>query len=254
MKKIFVFIAAAISGLACVSAQNFTLKVLGTEIKGGETIEACAKVDFNEVWEVKAYMELTNTSSSDIQVLVKATLAEGETLQDGCSLSLCGFGLCRDGLAVLGPETVEAGKTIGQDHVMDAFDFAYAPSMSMDVPYPGLTINCTVTDVTADKSVYFSIKFDPNKEPSVANEDVLSQVAISAYPNPATSEVNFRLDGVKAGSFVVLRDLSGKIVRRMPTNGDAEMNMSLSGLTSGMYFYSVEENGSTVAVGKLMVR
>lgn len=254
MKKIFVLFAAAMAGLTCVSAQNFTLKVLGTEIKGGETIEACTKVNFADVWSVPAYMELTNTSSSDIQIMATASLAEGSTLEGTSMISLCGFGSCLPSWTEMEtPQTVKAGQTVGADHEMDAFDYAYYPDKTLD-SLPIVTINCTITDVTANKSVNFSIKFDPTKDASVANESQMAQAAISAYPNPAVDQVSFRLENVKAGSVVVLRDLSGKTVRRMSVNGAAEMNMNLNGLASGMYFYSVEENGSTVAVGKLMVR
>lgn len=254
MKKIFVFFAAAVAGLTCVSAQNFTLKVLGTEIKGGETIEACAKVNFDDVWSVPAYMELTNTSSSDIQITATADFAEGSSLQGSSTISLCGFGGCLEDWKIMEPKTVKAGQTVGADHVLDAFDYSYFPDKTLD-PIPTVTINCTITDVAAEKSLSFTIKFDATKDaPSVANEAPAAQAAISAYPNPAVDQVNFRLENVKAGSVVVLRDLSGKTVRRMSVDGAAEMNMNLNGLASGMYFYSVEENGSTVAVGKLMVR
>lgn len=255
MKKIFVLFATALAGLTWASAQNFTLKVLGTEIKGGETIEACAKVNFDDVWSVPAYMELTNTSSSDIQIIATADLAEGSTLEGASMISLCGFGTCMGDWKTMDgkPQTVKAGQTVGSDHVLDAFDYAYYPDKTLD-PLPVVTINCTITDVAAEKSVNFSIKFDPTKESSVANENIVAQAGISAYPNPAVDQVSFRLENVKAGSMVVLRDLSGKTVRRMSVNGAAEMSMNLNGLASGMYFYSVEENGSTVAVGKLMVR
>ena len=57
---------------------------------------------------------------------------------------------------------------------------------------------------------------------------------------------------MKAGSKLVLRDMSGRTVKML--DAEAEVSMDLDGLSAGVYFYSLEENGKAIATRKLVVR
>ncbi|MEG2666176.1 MAG: T9SS type A sorting domain-containing protein, partial [Bacteroidales bacterium] len=93
-------------------------------------------------------------------------------------------------------------------------------------------------------------------EEKVANEVLSStKASISAYPNPACEQVHFKMN-LNNNSFalLVLRDLSGKMVKTMDVTGQNEVSLSLNGMKPGFYFYSVMQNNASVAVGKLVVR
>lgn len=245
MKKIVSIMAGLVAGLGLVSAQNFTLTCNGEPVTEGSTIEVSGVIDNVEVYDLKAYFVLTSTST---EVMTFEASYESVDVEEGALITLCAFGSCLS-TNTTGEHEIQPGAVHGEDHGMDAFDIAYAPAYGSTKT--GI-VKVTMSDKTAGEDLTFTLKFIPQTE-GAANE-ALSAASIVAYPNPASESVRFRLDNVKAGSKVILRDLNGKTVRTASVSDASEVGMNLQGLSSALYFYSVEENGSTVAVGKLMVR
>ena len=112
------------------------------------------------------------------------------------------------------------------------------------------TMKVTMSDNTAGEELVFTLVLDPTREETATQ--TVAEVIAAAYPNPASEVVNFRLNNVKAGATVVLRDLSGKALRQVVAADEVSMN--LQGLSAGMYFYTVEEQGVRMATGKLVIR
>lgn len=75
------------------------------------------------------------------------------------------------------------------------------------------------------------------------------------YPNPASSSVTLSCVVPQNGQVVLLMyDALGREVRRkILPEGYKEMEVSLSGLPKGLYFYRVEKEGALVQAGKLAV-
>lgn len=74
-----------------------------------------------------------------------------------------------------------------------------------------------------------------------------------AYPNPATTEVNFK-DLPEESHSIIVKDLSGRVVKTLSLSSD-NINFGTSDLNSGMYLYTVlgrEEN--VLYTGKLDVK
>jgi hypothetical protein len=89
-------------------------------------------------------------------------------------------------------------------------------------------------------------------------EDVLDPAALMIFPNPASEEINIRLESLKdAGFQVAIMDLAGNLVRNSDFGrvgaGINEFQMDLSGLSGGMYMLKLE-TGSGFIVQKLVIR
>jgi hypothetical protein len=71
-----------------------------------------------------------------------------------------------------------------------------------------------------------------------ALEPELAENTISVYPNPATN--NIYLDGIRANSQVVVRNVFGSIVKMVDSQDIQNGQVSISSLPSGIYFISIE--------------
>lgn len=233
MKKIVAFLFLACSGISVAFAQGLQVKVNGQDVAEGATVSVVSMAP-------KAQFELTNTTSADMSV---TAFGDFSGLPSGAFASFC-WEECYSTDSIP-PRTLAAGDTYGDN---DGEDFHLEPlGMTEGQTW---TAPMTFKDVVSGAEFSFTLVFTVG---TAANEG-FDLVEVSAYPNPASEIVNFRLGNVKSGSHLVLRDMSGRSLKVLPLDGKAEASMDLEGLASGVYFYSVEENGKAVATRKLVVR
>lgn len=98
------------------------------------------------------------------------------------------------------------------------------------------------------KSVY------SNFSTVTALASLVSVGEVSVYPNPfiTTATVSLRIDA-SAQASLVLFDLTGKAIKsQQVTNGSN--TITREGLSAGMYFYQVQQNGQKIATGKLSIQ
>ena len=213
----------------------FTVTCDGKTIENGDTIEIHEMAGSDEM---EADFMITSTSDADIDFSMRFE----EVQPENATITICGFGGCRAGNSI-DNETLEPGKTYGGEG--DKIDIAYLLGENAEK----VTMKVIMSDSTAEADLVFTLIFDPTR--GAANQTV-AEVIAAAYPNPASEVVKFRLNNVKAGAVVVLRDLSGKALRQVVAADEVSMN--LQGLSAGMYFYTVEEQGVRMATGKLVIR
>lgn len=250
MKKIFALLTVVTASLSMAAAQSLIVTVEGDTVVNGETYRVSKEVNPTDyVFSVPAYMTLTNTSAADLEL---GTVVTASGLAEGYSLQFCGFMQCYD-YTDIPNHTLTAGQVVGEDHVDDALDVQYNVPYEHPAgePFTSATATVTFSDLTNGGSISFNIEFVPVWAGASANES-LNSVAIAAYPNPASDEVTFSLGNVKAGSKLVLRDMSGRTVKMV--DAQAEVRMDVDGLNAGVYFYTLEENGKAVVTRKLVVR
>lgn len=233
MKKIVSALFLAFAGIGFVFAQNLQVSVNGQAVADGET------VTLNGGLDMKAQFQLTNNTEADMSIVARV---DDSSLPEGCSILLCGFGTCFVGNTTQ-PATLAAGDTYG-DVAEEDFHLEYIA----DVEGKNWTAPVMIADETSGLEFHLTIEYIAG---NVANED-LNRVEIAAYPNPAAEEVVFNLGNVNVGAKLVLRDMSGRTVKMV--DAEAEVSMDLEGLSSGVYFYSLEENGKAVVTRKLVVR
>lgn len=74
--------------------------------------------------------------------------------------------------------------------------------------------------------------------------------AIRVYPNPTSGKINITAEGLNAGSYeITLRDMLGQDVLHddwTVSGGTSEKVISVSGLTDGICFLSIQGNGTTL--------
>lgn len=239
MKKIISLLAALVAGFGFTSAQNFTATCNGKAIANGDVIEVCKLLEAGG--DMEADFMITSTSTANVDFSMKFE----EVQPKDAILTICGFGGCRAGNSI-DNETLEPGKTYGGEE--DKIDIAYI--VGEDVAK--VTMKVTMSDNTAGKDLVFTLVLDPTRNAEGAANQTVAEVIAAAYPNPASEVVKFRLNNVKAGATVVLRDLAGKALRQVAAADEVSMN--LQGLSAGMYFYTVEEKGVRMATGKLVIR
>lgn len=80
-----------------------------------------------------------------------------------------------------------------------------------------------------------------------------------AYPNPATSNVTVAYDlsgisSVGSGRLVITNLVGSKVLSRPLSGTSGKVNVDLSNLDSGIYFYSIEVGGKLLATRKLIVK
>ena len=77
--------------------------------------------------------------------------------------------------------------------------------------------------------------------------------SLSVYPNPASSEVWFRIPkSISTRGRISLFDYSGKMFFAWDVN-EQETRIDLQGLAAGIYFWQYSGKGGEVISGKLMV-
>lgn len=88
-------------------------------------------------------------------------------------------------------------------------------------------------------------------------ESTIATQSLRAFPNPATDQVTIAYD-LTENSHVTLRvtDIQGRVIAEQDeaqTAGEQRFELNTSGLSTGTYFYSIQ-NGETVLNGKFVIR
>ena len=89
-----------------------------------------------------------------------------------------------------------------------------------------------VTSGDLQKQVVYDVSLITAVEPELAEK------SISVYPNPATN--NIYVDGIRANSQVMVRNIFGSIVKMVDSQDIQNDQVSISSLPSGIYFISIE--------------
>ena len=92
------------------------------------------------------------------------------------------------------------------------------------------------------------MNFDPTLSITEANSEI-NEVAI--YPNPVTTDVTVSFDlATSADSKITLSDVSGKTISTNTfnnlTNGNNSVIIQTATLVAGIYYVTLEANGSVV--------
>ncbi|MBW6460643.1 MAG: T9SS type A sorting domain-containing protein [Bacteroidales bacterium] len=124
------------------------------------------------------------------------------------------------------------------------YDTLYTEPFDYDwlCPY-GITSD--TTDMDCDILVMVDEKFVP-----------LEEVKLQLFPNPARDKVTIRYpDITRTGQREIrlVNSLGVEVKRRPIPKGEEEIQADLSGLSPGIYFAILLENGKMIASGKLMV-
>jgi hypothetical protein len=84
--------------------------------------------------------------------------------------------------------------------------------------------------------------------------EIESHGALTAYPNPASKQITFAVDGFDGPYELSIFDLTGKqVYRKILTNKVEVLNAEEIGLSGGIYYYRAMSKGNQIAANKLII-
>jgi len=99
-------------------------------------------------------------------------------------------------------------------------------------------------------SFTFSIAYDN----TTAIEDITTTRVLSAYPNPANSNVNISYDSHEDAQ-IILYNIVGNPVKKFDISAGSEtLNIETSELSSGTYFYSISSQSGLTETKRLVIK
>lgn len=236
MKKIIALILFL--AVTAAYAQTFQISYNGEQV--GETLDFIATEggDDNELVIV-----LTNNSEDvDNIYLTKHIIAE----VPGSVNLFCIGGVCYDSQSSSTPLVLQPGESSNSQQ----FHLLYNPGET--------------EGTTTVKYIFYTSRYSDSVTVNYTYGNVGVEEAellvnsLTAYPNPATSNVTvaYDLSGFRANSArVVITNLVGSKVAARPINGTSgKVSIDLSNLDAGIYFYSIEADGKIVSTKKLIVK
>ena len=235
-KSIFTLLMLSVIGF--VSAQSLRFELNGTVFEDGTTIE-CTNEVYGEFFQS---MQIRNLTSNDLGVIIEKEVVED---LEGTMNYFC-WGQCfLSTVFVSNPVTIAANSLNSDDlsfHVMfeeDVYGKVHMRFYAYDENHPNERVSI---NVVFKKS---GVGLNDNTHPMEMSE---------AYPNPASSVVNFdyALDG---NLTAVVYNLLGQEVLRKELNASVgQMTFSVAGLQDGIYFCTLMANGQAWTTKKFVVK
>lgn len=239
-RSIFTLMFLAVMGW--VSAQSLQFELDGHAYTEGETIECNTPTEWGEYLQD---MQIRNLTGQDLNVLVKKEVIED---LEGVSNYFC-WGLC------FGPDT-------------------YVSPNPVAVPANSVTsVGALSFHAMFDENVfgkvqvrYFAYDERHPEDAAIINvvfhrsgEGIHEVGAVSfgqAYPNPASSVVNFDYNiNASDRASVSVYNLLGQEVKNQQVNGmQGHLSVSVADLNEGIYFCKLFVNGSAVSTEKFVVK
>ena len=227
-----------------VSAQSLQFEWDGHVYTEGETIE-CTNDEYG-FGELIQHMQLRNVTSNDLSVVIKKEDVENP---EGVMNSFCWGEHC------YGPDTYVSPNPV----VIPANSITGEADLSFHAMFD--------ENVFGKVQVRFSAYEERHPEDAVtinvvfhrSGEGIHEVGAVrfgQAYPNPASSVVNFDYN-INAGdrASVSVYNLLGQEVKNQQVNGmQGHLSVSVADLNEGIYFCKLFVNGSAVSTEKFVVK
>ena len=238
MKKFFLFFFLGFVAAIVVNSQSLQLADSTGPISNNADIFKHGSADAEEI---VSHIFVKNSTGNAISVLVKKV----ELVTLGNTMNALCWGVCFPPDIYVATDPIEIGAGL-----TDSLNFSghYYPQ--------------GVSGITTIRYVFFDER-NPSDSVCVnvsystfplAVIDPASVADVVAYPNPANQSVNFDLPaGSSSESRLLVRNLLGNVVMDVPAS-PGRMTLNTGGLASGVYLYTLIENGKPVSSRKLVIR
>jgi len=110
----------------------------------------------------------------------------------------------------------------------------------------------------------WEVSGDANGNGIIDNGEVLStieftddNVAFSAYPNPASSNltINYSIEGDNDNARVDVYDVLGQVINSFEiTDRKGQLTLNVENMNSGIYFYAIKVNEKTIRTERVIVK
>ncbi|MCB2208754.1 MAG: DUF1028 domain-containing protein [Bacteroidetes bacterium] len=85
--------------------------------------------------------------------------------------------------------------------------------------------------------------------------ETTENIKFKVYPNPATQQVAFSIDGISPISIhIKIHDVNGRLVAELEGHSNSIINWDVSNLPSGIYFYTLNESDRFKKTGKIFIK
>jgi hypothetical protein len=241
MKKLLLLVLIA-AGSVSLFAQSFTLSNTDGPIANGTGFMVSGDVGIT----LDGFAFITNNAAANKSIHLKKVHVN---VVNGTDNYFC-WGLCYGPNTFLSidPVTLAAGATNDLD-----FSAHYSANGIMGVS----RIRYVFFDAAnPNDSVSFFIDWNAG---TVGLNDPQEQISFSsAYPNPATNLVNFNYSipsSYNDDAQVIIKNLLGDVVKIQSVEGrKGKVQINLTDLQSGVYFYTFRVNGNNFVTKKLVVK
>ncbi len=125
--------------------------------------------------------------------------------------------------------------------------------------------NPTTISDTFNIQLYSPIMYDPLASPSlgaeyfnwmcisgVDGENTENDFQVEVFPNPVITNATFQMTGFDGNKTLIIYDQLGKEIWRKESF-ENQVEFSVEGISSGLYFYRIESNGGNKANGKFII-
>lgn len=247
MRKFLLSLAlVALAGVA--SAQITFERIIGHESVGlvePGRYEVIGNVD--DMYELSFKMNIINNSDEAVSLTCERTVI---SITEGAGNNFC-FGTCFPDETSFTEVSIEPFANIDPSFYPYEFSAHFKPydPMTWELMPVGteLTVQYTFT-VRGGEPMTFEFYFQYNPD---SVEENYRELFSNAYPNPASSFVNF--DCEMQNATIAIYNMMGQEVIRQNVN-DTHVSINVSDLTDGIYFYSILVNGEAVKTSKLVIR
>jgi len=242
MKKILLTVLA-ISTTVLMQAGSLELYFNGTALAPGATIQV---VGDPSAEAIQAKLSVKNISAKSLDVKAKKVIHEGDTLP-GTTNYFC-WGLCFPPFVYESPNvlTIEPGATNEE---------FYGDYTAFNIPGISRVMFVFFDANQPNDSVAVTVEF--NASPASVGDMAKSVKFSEAYPNPATSVVNVDYaltTGISRASVVLTNMLGSRVKEIVLTEQTGRIQIPVSELVNGIYFYSLVANDQVILTRKFVVK
>ena len=230
-----------LAAIGYVSAQSLQFELNGNVFYDGEAIE-CANDEYG-YGEYIQHMQLRNLTSDDLNVIVEKEVIEN---LEGTMNFFC-WGSCFGPDVMVSPNPVPVvGNSVTGDQ-----DLSFHAMYDEDV-YGYVVVKYSAYDERhPDERVSIIVKFHKSAE----GVDDNAQFEMSqAYPNPASSTVNFDYSFCGNLTAVVYNILGQEVLRKDLNANFGQLSLSVADLNDGIYFCTMLVNGHAYTTQKFVVK
>ena len=236
-KSIITLLFLAAIGYA--SAQSLQFEYDGTVFYDGEAVE-CTNDEYG-YGEFIQHMQLRNLTTNDLNVIIEKEVIEN---LEGTINSFC-WGMC------YGPDTYVSPAVTILANSLNTDDLSFHNIFEPDV-YGQVVVRYYAYDENhPDDRVSIIVKFHKS---GVGVDDNSRMEMSQAYPNPASSVVNFDYSCDGSLTAVVYNILGQEVLRENLNANTGKMSFSVANLNDGIYFCTMLVNGRAATTQKFVVK
>ena len=241
MKKFLLsLVLLAFAGMA--SAQTLHFEYEGEHVQPG-SFSVVGPI--NDMMELAFEMDVINLSDTDLNIVCERSVKS----ENVGSNYFC-WGAC------LAPH-VDSGSNIAVAGVPSIFSAHFMPiNENWETVYGmEITIEYTFYDERNPEDKYvFEVYFKHSGESVVDYNNV--EIFSNAYPNPANNVVSFDYNmpfDAQSASVAIYNMMGQEVIRQDVNVGGSRLDINVSDLTDGVYFYSLIVNNQAVKTNKLVI-